>query len=189
LAGTVQVDETYVGGAKLGGVGRGAAGKCLVVIAAEKDGPRTGRIRLQRVADASAPSLHGAITEAVAPGSVIETDGWHGYCGLREQGYEHRVTRPAEELGGHPLPHCHRVASLLKRWLLGTHQGAVRHSHLDYYLDEFTFRFNRRTSRSRGLLFYRLAQQALAVDPVPESQLQHREPAPDLPQDALESTA
>lgn len=69
--------------------------------------------------------------------------------------------KPADEL----LPHTHRVISLLKRWLLGTHQGAVGHKHLDYYLDEFTFRFNRRTSASRGKLFYRLVQQSLLVEP------------------------
>jgi transposase-like protein len=171
LTGTVQVDETYLGGERPGSGGRGAAGKSLVVIAAEQDGARTGRIRLRRVPDASVRSLHGAITEAVEVGSVIETDGWAGYYGLDSVGYDHRIIRKADELGQHPLPHCHRAASLLKRWLLGTHQGAVRPSHLDYYLDEFTFRFNRRTSRSRGLLFYRLAQQAVAVDPVPESQL------------------
>ena len=132
LAGTVQVDETYLGGEKPGLGGRGAGGKCLVVIAAEKDGARTGRIRLRRVPDASAKSLHGAITEAVELGSTIQTDGWPGYCTLGSVGYDHRVIRPADELGEHPLPHCHRVASLLKRWLLGTHQGAVRPSHLDY---------------------------------------------------------
>jgi hypothetical protein len=69
------------------------------------------------------------------------------------------------------LPRIHLVASLLKRWLLGTHQGAVSIEHLDYYLDEFTFRFNRRTSRSRGLLFYRLVQQAVELDPVPYEQI------------------
>jgi transposase-like protein len=171
LVGTVQVDEVYIGGEKPGKRGRGAAGKCLVVIAAEKVGARTGRIRLRRVPDASGKSLHGAVTEAVQPGSRVETDGWQGYLGLGKLGYQHEVTRDAEEVGEHPLPHCHRVASLLQRWLLGTHQGAVRPSHLDYYLDEFTFRFNRRTSRSRGMLFYRLAQQAVAINPVPESQL------------------
>jgi transposase-like protein len=171
LTGTVQVDETYLGGERPGTGGRGAAGKSLVVIAAEQDGARTGRIRLRRVPDASVRSLHGAITEAVEVGSVIETDGWAGYYGLDSVGYDHRIIRKADQLGEHPLPHCHRAASLLKRWLLGTHQGAVRPSHLDYYLDEFTFRFNRRTSRSRGMLFYRLAQQAVVVDPVPESQL------------------
>jgi len=176
LAGTVQVDEVYIGGEKPGKRGRGAAGKHLVVIAAEKDGARTGRIRLRRVPDASAKSLHGAITEAVEPGSAVETDGWQGYCGVGTLGYRHDVIRGTEEVGEHPLPHCHRVAALLHRWLLGTHQGAVRASHLDYYLDEFTFRFNRRTWRSRGKLFYRLAQQAMAIDPVPESQLRAAKP-------------
>ena len=171
LSGTVQVDEVYLGGPKSGKRGRGAAGKCLVVIAAEREGSRIGRIRLRRVPDASAKSLQGAIGEAVEPGSVVETDGFQGYAGVGTMGYAHQVVRDAAELGAHPLPQCHRVASLLQRWLLGTHQGAVRGSHLDYYLDEFTFRFNRRTSRSRGKLFYRLAQQALAVEPVPESQL------------------
>lgn len=171
LGGTVQVDEVYIGGEKPGKRGRGAAGKHLVVIAAEKAGARTGRIRLRRVPDASAKSLRGAITEAVEPGAGVETDGWMGYHGVGTIGYQHDVIRDTEEVGEHPLPHCHRVAALLQRWLLGTHQGAVRGWHLDYYLDEFTFRFNRRTSRSRGKLFYRLAQQAMAIEPVPESQL------------------
>ena len=171
LAGTVQVDEVYLGGAKAGKRGRGAGGKHLVVIAAERDGGRIGRIRLRRVPDGSANSLHGAIAEAVAPGSALETDGFQGYCGIATKGYGHEVVRKTEDVGAHPLPQCHRVAALLQRWLLGTHQGAVRGSHLDYYLDEFTFRFNRRTSRSRGKLFYRLAQQAVAIAPVPERQL------------------
>jgi transposase-like protein/ribosomal protein L37AE/L43A len=168
LRGTVEVDETYIGGEKPGKRGRGAAGKCLVVIAAEHEGARTGRIRLRRVPDGSAQSLHGAVREAIESGSLVETDGWTGYKGLA---YPHTVLRGTDELGEHPLPHCHRVAALLERWWLGTHQGAIRPSHLDYYLDEFTFRFNRRTSRSRGMLFYRLAQQAVAIDPVPERQL------------------
>lgn len=171
LAGTVQVDEVYLGGPRTGKHGRGAAGKCLVVIAAETLGAKTGRIRLRRVADASAASLQGMIQEAVAPGSTVETDGFASYGGVGGLGYRHRVVRGEAALGEHPLPHCHRVAALLQRWLLGTHQGAVRPSHLDYYLDEFTFRFNRRTSRSRGKLFYRLAQQGVAVEPVPERQL------------------
>jgi transposase-like protein len=182
LAGTVEVDEVYIGGEKPGKRGRGAAGKCLVVIAAEKDGGRTGRIRLRRVLDASAKSLHGAITEAVEPGSAVQTDGWQAYGGLGELGYLHEAIRSTDEVGEHPLPHCHRVASLLQRWLLGTHQGAVRPSHLDYYLDEYTFRFNRRTSRSRGKLFYRLVQQAVAADPVPESVLRGDSPEPRTPQ-------
>ena len=82
-------------------------------------------------------------------------------------GYAHKVVRNTAEVGDNLLPHCHRVASLLKRWILGTHMGAVSHDHLDYYLDEYTFRFNRRTSRSRGKLFYRLVQQAVAIEPSP----------------------
>lgn len=101
----------------------------------------------------------------------METDGWAGYCGVGNLRYRDEVIRGTEDVGQHPLPHCHRVAALLQGWLLGTHQGAVRAWHLDYYLDEFTFRFNRRTSRSRGKLFYRLAQQAMAIEPVPENQL------------------
>ena len=144
-------------------------GRALVAVAAEQDGRGIGRIRLRRIEDASAASLEVFIEEAIALGSLVHTDGWEGYAGLRKRGYRHEVT----ELRGRPplasklLPRVHRVASLLKHWLLGTHQGGVSHEYLDYYLDEFTFRFNRRTSRSRGKLFYRLLQQAVAVDPVP----------------------
>ena len=181
LSGAGEVDEVYIGGEKSGKRGRGAFGKCLVLIAAEKDGGGTGRVRLCRVQDASAASLHPAITTAVAPGSTLETDGWSGYCGVERLGYVHQVARGTSEVGEHPLPRCHRVASLLQRWLLGTHQGAVRPNHLDYYLDEYTFRFNRRTSGSRGKLFYRLAQQAVAVDPVPEKALSPDKPGATAP--------
>jgi transposase-like protein len=166
LAGVVQIDETFIGGPQPGKRGRGAVGKILVLIAAEADGRKIGRIRLARIANASATSLESAVQQAVEPGARIQTDGWPGYSGLKALGYKHQVIRPATELGENLLPCVNRVASLLKRWLLGTHQGAVRPDHLDYYLDEFTFRFNRRTSRSRGLLFYRLMQQAVALEPV-----------------------
>ena len=120
----------------------------------------------------SGASLCSAVSECVEPGSVVHTDGWASYGGLSALGYRHEVTRQSSApVGEDPLPRVHRVASLLKRWMLGTHHGAIRPSHLDYYLDEFTFRFNRRTSRSRGKLFYRLAQQMMAVDPLPQSQL------------------
>lgn len=167
LSGTVEVDETYVGGPREGKRGRGAAGKSLVLIGAEIDGTRTGRIRLVRVPDASGDSLGGAIQQSIDRGSIVQTDGWDGYRPLPGMGYRHEVIRATQELGENLLPHCHRVASLLKRWMLGTHQGAISHEHLEYYLDEFTFRFNRRTSRHRGKLFYRLAQQAVAVGPEP----------------------
>ena len=166
LSGTIEVDETYVGGEKPGKRGRGAAGKALVVIAAQQDRSRIGRIRLGRVGDASGESLGSFVEAAVERGSAVHTDGWQGYSELGRLGYRHRVVRRSADVGDNMLPLAHRVAALLKRWLLGTYQGAVRPSHIDYYLDEYTFRFNRRTSRSRGKLFYRLAQQAVVTDPL-----------------------
>ena len=169
LAGRIEVDETFVGGLEEGVRGRQTETKALVVIAAQEDGAGIGRIRMRRAADASAASLESFIAENIAPGSVIHTDGWPGYSGVAARGYVHKVTvltgkkQSASEL----MPLVHIVASLLKRWLLGTHQGAVSREHLDYYLDEFTFRFNRRNSKTRGKLFYRLVQQAVAVEPVP----------------------
>jgi len=172
LSGTVEVDETYVGGPRPGRRGRGAEGKTLVLLAAQQDGLRIGRIRLRRVANASAKSLENAVQEMISPGSVVRTDGWNGYRGLGPLGYDHQVIRKEADVGKNLLPLANRVASLLKRWLLGTHQGAVRPSHLDSYLEEFTFRFNRRASLSRGMLFYRLLQQAVAIAPVPAKNLQ-----------------
>jgi transposase-like protein len=107
----------------------------------------------------------------VEPGAVVVTDGWAGYVGLERHGYIHdrRSQRAARTAGEDPaelLPAVHRVASLAKRWLLGTHQGSVDDAHLPSYLNEFTFRFNRRTSRSRGLVFYRLLELAAAHQPV-----------------------
>lgn len=167
LSGCVQVDETYIGGKnKPGKRGRGAEGKTLVAIAVEDKGAEgIGRIRLQQIPDASAESLAGFVSAMIVSGSIVKTDGWTGYLTLPSLGY-HRVISKPKDL---KLPHL--VASLLKRWLLGTYQGAVKPTHLGYYLDEFTFRFNRRTSRSRGKLFYRLVQQALLVDPVHNKEL------------------
>lgn len=174
LTGVVEVDEIFIGGEQSGKRGRGAGGKALVLLAAQQDGKRIGRIRLRRVADAAGESLEPAVWEMVEPGSMVRTDGWRGYNGLTELGYRHQVVQGSAKLGDNLLPLVNMVASLLKRWLLGTHQGAVQHSHLDYYLDEYTFRFNRRTSRSRGLLFYRLLTQAIDLGPVLESQLKAR---------------
>lgn len=173
LNGRVEVDETYLGGLEEGVRGRQTQRKALIVVAAQEDRKGIGRIRMRRVPNASAGSLHPFVLESVEPGSVVHTDGWDGYVGLEAQGYRHDVTvlRGRKESASDLLPRVHRVISLLKRWLLGTHQGAVSHEHLDYYLDEFTFRFNRRNSRSRGKLFYRLLQQAVAVDPVPYSKI------------------
>jgi transposase-like protein len=166
LSGAVEVDEVYIGGEKPGKRGRGASGKALVLVAAQADGPRIGRIRLVRVANASQLVLTPAVQGIIAPSAQVLTDDWGGYGGLGEAGYERQIVRKSAVVGEHLLPRANRVASLLQRWLLGTHQGAVAHSHLDYYLDEFVFRFNRRRSRSRGLLFHRLMEQALATAPV-----------------------
>jgi transposase-like protein len=171
LAGEVEADEIYIGGERAGKRGRGAAGKALVLVMVQVSPQGAGRIRLARVADASAASLERALQQAVELGNRVRTDGWNGYGRLEQLGYQHAVARAEAAVGDNLLPLANRVASLLKRWLLGTHQGAVRTTHLDYYLDEFTFRFNRRTSRSRGLLFYRLLQQSVALDPVPTRSL------------------
>ena len=166
LSGVVQVDETYVGGKKKGKRGRGAAGKTVVAIAIEdKKQDGIGRVRLATLPDASDSSLDPFLARTVAHGSHIITDDWGGYTHTEDTGY----TREVWASNDLKLPHM--IAALLKRWLLGTYQGAARKSHLDYYLDEYTFRFNRRTSHSRGKLFYRLAQQALIVDPHPRSTL------------------
>lgn len=167
LSGTVQVDETYVGGKKRGKRGRGAEGKVLVLILVEKHGGKAGRIRLRCIEDASAKILNAAVKENVRKGSRVETDGWGGYNELSSIGFDHESLRSEGVVGEDLLPLCHRQAALLKRWLLGTHQGAVSHEHLGYYLDEYTFRFNRRTSRHRGLLFYRLLQNAVKITPTP----------------------
>ena len=164
LTGTVQVDETYIGGEKPGKRGRGAEGKSLVLVVAQENGKAVGRVRLVKINDASSDSLEAAVKETVVPGAKIKTDGWKGYNGLGALGYEHEAIRKTEDIGDNLLPLCHRVASLVKRWLGGTHQGAVSHEHLAYYLDEYTFRFNRRTSKSRGMLFYRLLQNAVAIE-------------------------
>lgn len=169
LTGRVEVDETYWGAAEAGAWGRQHTDKALIAVAVEEIGRGLGRVRLRSIPDASGDSLQAFVEEAIEPGSLVHTDGWLGYDRLERLGYRHRVTflKGRRESASDLLPRVHRVASLLKRWLLGTHQGAVSLAHLDYYLDEFTFRFNRRRSRSRGKLFYRLVQQAVAVDPVP----------------------
>lgn len=171
LSGVVEVDETYVGGEKSGKRGRGAEGKALVVIAAQEEENRIGRIRLSRVPDATQESLQRAIEQMVEPGSTVRTDGWRGYSRVSSLGYLHKVVRREAAVGDDLLPLCHRVAGLLKRWLVGTHQGAISHEHLDYYLDEYVFRFNRRTSSYRGKLFYRLLQQAVATDATPYKEI------------------
>jgi transposase-like protein len=172
LAGEVEVDEAYVGGVKHGG-GRGrSTTKCIVVIAVEVIQPKGfGRVRMRHVPDVSAASLLPFVCEAVVPGTRVLTDGWGGYNGLPKHGYQREkiVVSSSGDPAHVSLPGVHRVASLLKRWILGTHQGAVTANHLQSYLEEFTFRFNRRTSRSRGLVFRRLLEQAVVTGPITES--------------------
>ncbi len=169
LSGEVEVDESYLGGVTPGKHGRGAEKKAIVTIAVEKRGRGMGRVRFARIRDTSGDSLLPAIEELIELGSVVSTDGHAGCTGVAGAGYMH--DRHSLYASGDPahvaMPRVHRVASLLKRWLLGTHQGAVRPQQLDYYLDEFTFRFNRRGSNHRGLLFYRLLEQAAQREHVP----------------------
>jgi transposase-like protein len=178
LSGAVEVDETFWGSEEENVRGRQTEKKSLIVIAAQEDGGGIGRIRMRRIPDASAGSLMPFIEEAIEPGSVIHTDGWSGYDRLKSMGFRHRITllKGQKASASELLPRVHLTASLLKRWLLGTHQGAIGREHLDYYLDEFTFRFNRRNSRSRGKLFLRLAEQAVAVGPAPYQSMVKRAP-------------
>lgn len=176
LSGNIEVDETLVGGVKRGGKrGRGAV-KSIVVIAIEiKEPIGFGRVRMRHIPDASSASLVPFVCAVIAPGSVVHTDGWGAYNGLSEHGFTRRVT--VQSFSGDPahvsMPGVHRVASLLKRWILGTHQGFVVPEHLQSYLEEFTFRFNRRTSGSRGLVFRRLLERAVATGPITERDLTH----------------
>jgi transposase-like protein len=173
LTGTVEMDETYIGGEEsdLRG-GRAKGKKVLVGVAVEVRQPRGyGRCRMAVLRDGSAASLHRFIGDNVEPGTTVITDGWSGYPGMDKLGYRHeprnqRAARARGEDPGELLPGVHRMASLAKRWLLGTHQGSVGDAHLPSYLNEFVFRFNRRGSRSRGLLFYRLLELAVGHDPV-----------------------
>lgn len=168
LTGTVEVDETYVGGPEVGVVGRQLVDKALVVLAVELDGKKVGRVRLRHVPDASGDSLVGFLQECVAPGTTVRTDDWNGYNGVQAAGFVHKVTL----VEGDPerirkfFPHVHLVASLLKRWLVATHQGRVEKEHLQGYLDEYAFRFNRRRSTHVGKLFYRLMEQLVLRKPM-----------------------
>jgi transposase-like protein len=166
LSGVIEIDETYIGGEKPGKRGRGALGKALVAVAVEDKGnDGIGRIRLAVIPNASQESLTTFTKQAVEPGGTIRTDDWSGYNKILDEGYSHAV------VPSYDLKIAHLVISLMKRWLDGTLQGAVSHQHLDYYLDEFTFRFNRRRSDHRGLLFFRLLQNAMVIEPTTYRQM------------------
>jgi hypothetical protein len=178
LRGRIEVDETYVGGSDVGGKrGRGSESKEIVVIAVEIHSPKGfGRVRMRRIPDVSGISLVPFVCEVVEKGSEILTDRWGGYNELSKCGYRHErvVLSDTGDLAHVSMPGVHRIAALLKRWLLSTHQGSVSGKHLDYYLDEYTFRFNRRASQSRGMLFYRLMEQAVMTAPLPYRQIVQR---------------
>jgi transposase-like protein len=172
LCARVEADETYVGGPKPGKPGRGAAGKTVVVGAVESGrglsrGRRLGRVRLAVVGDVSAKSLEGFLGQNVARPAAVATDGWSGYLGLDAAGFAHEPLNLSAAWGEASLrlPAIHLVFGLAKRWLLGTHHGAVSKKHLPAYLDEFAFRFNRRTAKTLSHRFARLIEHAVQISP------------------------
>ena len=169
----LEADETYVGGIGTKIRGRGAKQKAIVTIASEVRGHGLGRIRMAKIPDLSAPSLRRFVRDNVRTGAELRTDAWSGYNGMEVMGYKHIVANVSDrgESAHVVMPCVHRVASLFDRWWLGIHQGAIRSKYFDYYLDEFTFRFNRCTSKARGLLFYRLIEQAVDCRPVPRKMI------------------
>jgi len=179
LSGTVEVDECYIGGEEHEGTrGRGATeNKSIVVIGVELPDSdkknQLGRVRMMVVPDVSGNSLvKKFVKENVESGSTVITDGWRGFASVGESGYMHVIPKKFEVADPkNILPHVHMIVSLLKRWLLGTHQGAVQEMHLQAYLDEYVFRFNRRKSANRGLLFYRLLESAMHVSPTTQDEL------------------
>lgn len=173
LGGEVEVDEMHMGNVEAGGGRWHLESKALVAIAAQIDGKGIGRIRLRRIPAASPSQLVTFVKHVVEPGSIVITDGWKGYAGLKQEGFKHRprLINANGKTVSFLLPRAHRVASLLRHWLMGTHQGALSREQLDTYLEEFTFRFNRRTSRYRWKLFYGLVSQAVSIEPAPYSRL------------------
>jgi len=175
LTGNVEVDETFIGGEESGKkidgknkTGRGSDEKIIVVVATECKGKQIGRVRFKCIDSASSENLMKFIEDNIAYGSNIITDGWSGYSPLSEsKDYKHekKIISGSNMEAHELLPHVHMVDSLLKRWMLGTHQGRVSSKHLEYYLDEYAFRFNRKLSKHRGKIFYRLIQQAVATSP------------------------
>jgi transposase-like protein/ribosomal protein L37AE/L43A len=169
LRGEVEIDETWVGGREVGGRGKGSDRKSVVIVAVElvtaaNGATKIGRVRLERAHDAGTLSIERFLERHVEPGTILYSDGNAAYVNAVNRFAAKGITYKLDQtvINGNPAPaaslllHVHRVISLFKRWQLGTFQGGVRGQHLDAYLSEYTFRFNRRTSRSRGLLFYRL---------------------------------
>jgi len=174
LVGTVEVDETLVGGVEEGGKRGRGTDKELVVIAVEvPEGKGLGRVRMKHIPDASGDSLIPFIQESVSVDAKLVTDGWSGYSKIVEHGYTREIINisNSDDFAHVLMPGVHRIASLLKRWILGTHQGSVSDMHLQSYLEEYTFRFNRRKSNSRGLVFKRLLEHAISTKPIAQTDI------------------
>lgn len=179
LSGLVEVDETFVGGVVHRKVlnNQEIKSKSVVLVAIELLQPKGfGRIRLRYVSGATKENIQQFILDVVKPGSIIYSDGSSTYDSIKNYKYgHHKTVHLGSDIPAHiTMAGVHRIASLLKRWLLGTYQGAVQEKLLDYYLDEYTFRFNRRTSKSRGLLFYRLLEQAIITEPLTYNEIKSR---------------
>ena len=176
LSGIVEIDESLVGGVDHGGKRGRGSDKAIVVIAVEIKEPKGfGRVRMRHLPDASGDKLVPFVCDVVTPGATVQTDGWGGYNNLRQNGYVHqkKIHSSNADPAHVSMPGVHRIASLFKRWILGTHQGSVSVEHLQSYLEEFTFRFNRRTSCNRGLVFYRPLEQAANTGPMIEPEIAH----------------
>ena len=177
LQGDVEVDEAFIGGVRSGKRGRGAEGKELIVIAAEFAGQsKIGRIRIQRIPNASAESLEPFLLANIATESTIHTDGWKGYGNVDKLGYKHAPTKSASVSPDELLPRINSVTAHLKRWIMGTLHGRLDPKHMDNYFEEFVFRFNRRTSKARGLLFQRVLENSFQVAPVSYQKIIGRRP-------------
>ncbi len=179
LSGVVEVDETYIGGVSPGARGRGTK-KAIIAIAVERLGwgkkskrVKLGRVRMRVIPNTQRQTLEDFITDVVELGSIVHTDAKKEYDRIDQLGYTHQITNQSSwnDRAHVSMPGVHRVASLVKRWVLGTHQGGLARQHLDAYLEEFVFRFNRRASRNRGLVFYRLLEQCLRTSPLSESDI------------------
>ena len=180
LSGEIEIDEAYIGGELAGGKrGRGSENKQLIIIAVQlekikSDKPsdalhahRLAKIRAKCLENASKEQIHPFITDNIAVGSILHRDDWSGYKGIDEAGYTSVIVKASKsEKEEDKLPHIHLAISLINRWILGTYQGGIEEFHLQTYLEEYTFRFNRKTSHNRGWLFYRLVQGAMSTTPL-----------------------
>jgi hypothetical protein len=173
LSGWIEAGESCVGSDASRGLGRPIAKRATVAIAVEANRGKIGRARLRYLPGLSSSSLTGFLTDVVLPGSTICTKGRRGYEGLASRGFDHKVAAlsTSPDTARTLLPSVHQVALLLNRWILGTLQGGIARQHLPYYLDEFTFRLNHRSSRARGLLFYHLLEQAVRCGYTPTARL------------------